>query len=90
MATKILNEEDQDCLESNAPEIDDTETLKADHESLELLVHTIIANKRLASKIVQAWMTKHDQVMAPREWLESRLGVPTTAAARAVNLLDEM
>lgn len=51
----------------------DIETLQEDREVLEVVVLSILANKRLAWLIVNAWLEERGYVMAPQKWLDEKL-----------------
>ena len=55
------------------PTKNDIETLQEDREVLEVVVLSILANKRLAWLIVNAWLEERGYVMAPQKWLDEKL-----------------
>ena len=55
------------------PTRNDIETLQEDREVLEMMVVSILENKRLAFLIVSAWLEECHCVMVPQQWLNEKL-----------------
>ncbi|RJP53608.1 MAG: hypothetical protein C4583_04280 [Anaerolineaceae bacterium] len=55
------------------PDRTDIEIMQADREALEMLLRSVLANKRLTWLIVSAYLDEHKMVLSPVGWIGEEL-----------------